>query len=156
MKSKFLLLTVACMLLVGMAAPAMAAEEPVGEQINVLGGEPATYLADEPFFILHGWGPVPATDHPIGRYGFRLDVDGVDQGNGKLLNSGVGGPDGVVSRLWLFNFDDGMPAGDVTFTGHWILPCMLAVDAELWFEACPTPNAQVDVFTISHTVSFTP
>lgn len=152
MKSKLLLVLVACMLLAGMAAPAMAAQEPVGDRINVLFGEPEEYPADEPFFVLHGWGPVvPSLTNAVGQVGFRLDVAGEDQGKGKLIN--WGGPDGL-GRLWLYNFEDGMAAGEVTFIGHWFLPCQVAVDEGMWSEACPTPNAMVEVLTAEHTVLF--
>ena len=111
MKSRFLLLTVACTLLVGMAAPAMAAQEPDGEPINVLFGDPAEYPADEPFFILHGWGNDPKVDHPVGQWEFTLEVNGEDQGKGKRITTGVAGGD---ARPWLslYTFEDGMPAGE--------------------------------------------
>ena len=158
MRSKFLLLVAACMLLVGMAAPALAARQPVGDRINVLFADPGFYPANEPFHIVHGWGALdPSITHSaVGHLDFRLDVDGEDQGKGKLVNSTLGGPEENLVRVWLFNFEDGMPAGEVTFTGHWFMPCLLAVDQGLWFEACPKPNAAVEVITATHTVTFTP
>ena len=153
MKSKLLIL-VACMLLVGMAAPAMAAQEPVGERFNLFAGEPDTYPADEPFFVIHGWGVIPSVDNPPGHFNFTLDVDGVDLGAGKLINGGVAGPDGALTRLFLYNFDDGMPAGEYTFTGHWWGPCDWAVEWGMWFEACPQKNAMVEIFAVDHTVTF--
>jgi len=153
MKSKVLLLTAACMLLVGVAAPAMAANEPLGEQISIIAGDPDVYDADEPFFILHGWGNYPKADHPAGRWEFTLDVNGEDQGKGKRLTTGVAGGEG---RPWLslYEFEDGLPAGEVTFTGYWWAPCELAIEYELWSGTCPTPNAQVAVLVIDHTVTF--
>lgn len=153
MKSKVLLLTVACMLLVGMAAPAIAAQEPLGGQINIIGGDPIEYPADEPFFILHGWGNSPKVDHPVGQWEFTVDVNGEDQGKGKRLTAGVAGGEG---RPWLslYEFEDGLSAGEVTFTGYWWAPCELAVEYEMWLDTCPTPNAQVPVLVVDHTVTF--
>ena len=85
MRSKFLLLVAACMLLVGMAAPALAAPQPVGDRINVLFADPGFYPANEPFHIVHGWGALdPSITHSaVGHLDFRLDVDGEDQGKGE-------------------------------------------------------------------------
>ena len=58
--------------------------------------------------------------------------------------------------MWLYNFENGMPAGTYTFTGYWWAPCEWAVELGLWFDACPTPNAQVPALIIDHTVTFTP
>lgn len=152
MRSKFFLLMVACVL-VGMAAPAMGAQEPEGVRISILGGTPAEYAADEPFFILHGWGNAPSLDHPAGLWEFTLEVNGEDQGKGKRITTGLAGGE---ARPWLslYTFEEGMPAGVVTFTGYWWAPCELAVEYELWFDTCPTPNAQVPALVIDHTATF--
>ena len=154
MKSKLLLVLIACMLLVGMAVPASAAHEPTGEWINLLAGDPDTYPADEPFFIEHGFFGVPSQDVPVGRFGFSLEVDGVDQGKGKLTNISPGLTGEVWVRWWLFNFEDGMPAGDVTFTGYWYAPCQYSVDLGMYPGPCNTPNEQVVFWTAEHTVTF--
>lgn len=155
MRSKIVFVLLACMLLVGMAAPAMAGEEPVGERINVLAGDPVEFSAGEAFHVLHGWFDFPATTQP-GRFDFTLEVDGIDQGKGKLFNFGPGLTGGVWNRLWLFNFPDGLEAGNHTFTGTWWAPCEVAVDAGLWTDTCVTPNAKVEALVLQHTVLFTP
>jgi len=155
MKSKILILFLGSLLLVGAVSPAMAAEEPVGERINVLIEEPFTYPAGEPFFVGHGWSDAPLPQVPIGRFGFTLEVDGVDQGKGSLLNAGPGLTGGFWWRWWVFNFPEGMPAGDVTFTGHWLAPCEWAVEWFAYPDTCRTPNAMVEVLTAEHTVTFT-
>ena len=72
MKSKILVLFLGSLLLVGAISPAMAAEEPVGDRIDVLYEEPSTYPAGEPFFVGHGWSDAPLPHVPIGRFGFTL------------------------------------------------------------------------------------
>ena len=84
---------------------------------------------------------------------FRLEVDGVDQGKGKLQNTSLGPQS--LSRLWLYNFEDGLPAGTHVFTGHWSLPCSVAVDSGLAPGPCDLPNEPTEIITIPLTVTFT-
>lgn len=155
MKRRFVFVLLVCMLLVSVSVPAIAGEEPVGDRINVLFGEPVTYPAGAPFFVLHGWSDVPVTSPP-GRFDFTLEIDGVDQGAGKFFNAGLGLTGGVWQRLWLFNFSDGLSEGEHTFTGTWWMPCEYAVESGLWGDTCATPNAEVAALVIDHTVTFTP
>ena len=62
----------------------------------------------------------------------------------------------TLTRFWLHNFPDGLPAGDYTFTGHWLEGCQDAVDDGLYPGPCPNPNAPVEIFSNSLTVTFTP
>lgn len=125
---------------------------PVGERITVF-GEPESYDADEAFFVVHGWVLEPNVHHPPGLLTWRLEIDGVDQGRGQLLNEGVG-QDGALTRLFLFNYADGLPAGDHEFVGRWIAPCQLAVD-ELGYDGqCDKRNELVVIFESAGTVTF--
>ena len=133
------------------AVPAVAAEAPVGDQINVFTGHPDTFPADTPFHIVHGWFFAPDETTAVGAFGFRLDVAGEDQGRGSLLNHMDGD---VLVRQWLYNFHDGMPVGTYTFTGHWIMPCSEAVDGGFVPGPCLTPNAPVEGYSTSLTVTF--
>lgn len=125
---------------------------PVGEQLTVF-GEPDTYDADEPFFVIHGWFAEPSVHHPVGLFDFRLEIDGVDQGRGHLLNEGVG-QDGGLTRVFLYNYFDGLPAGDHEFVGRWIAPCQLAVDTLGYEGECNRRNELVVVFEYGGTITF--
>jgi hypothetical protein len=114
---------------------------------------------DAAFFVSHGFGLVPQDEGPVGRNDFRLDIDGVDQGKGRLLIAGVGYEDpylglvkGQMARYRLFNFPEGLEAGTYTFTGHWFAPCRVAADLYSYPGPCPSPNAPIEILTISRTV----
>jgi hypothetical protein len=47
--------------------------------------------------------------------------------------------------LFLFNFTDGLEAGEYTFAGTWFAPCTLAVEEGWYAGDCATPNEQVPV-----------
>lgn len=127
--------------------PVSAAEAPVGTQVNVLFGFPTEIAAGEPFHVVHGWYNTPSESHAIGAWGFRLDIDGVDQGAGSLINTPDPESD-VLARQWLYNYDDGLAAGEYVFTGHWFYPCRDAVAAGLYTGVCDTPNMPVEAYTI--------
>jgi len=133
--------------------PATAAEAPVGTRVNIVVGVPATLPADTAFHVLHGWGIQTNLVTGVGAADFRLDVDGIELGAGKLVNT-TPAP-GIVSKLWLYNFEDGLPAGPHVLTGHWFLPCEPAVASGLYGGICETPNAPVEVITISLPITFT-
>lgn len=152
-RSRTVLLILALAFALVAAVPAVAAEPPVGAQINLVAGTPTTFDADTPFHVLHGWGLVPGDVQAVGIADFTLDVDGVDQGAGSLQNTATAGGLAVV-KLKLFNFEDGLPAGTHVLTGHWTLPCRPAVAAFLYPGPCETPNAPVEIFTVPLTVTF--
>jgi hypothetical protein len=138
-------------LAMGVMAPAAAAPTPTGEPINILAGTPATFPEDTAFHVEHGWGLVRG-DHPAGKFDFRLEIDGVDQGAGALLRY----RDGIYNnRTRLFNYPDGFAEGEEhTFTGYWYAPCKWALDNEFYDGECPKKNAPVLAQEWSHTVAF--
>jgi hypothetical protein len=154
MKKGFLIGALAVGALVA-ALPATAAPpEPVGTRINVNAGTPTDFPAGEPFHISQGWG-VGATAPPqaAGIWNFKLEVDGVprapdivERTADSLTTTGYELP--LLNRRWTFNFPDGL-SGTHTFTGHWIGPCQFAS-----VGSCATPNAPVEVFSRSLTVTF--
>ena len=137
-------------LAMGVMAPAAAAPPPTGEQINILAGAPTTFAPDTAFHVEHGWG-LERGDRPAGKFDFRLEIDGVDQGAGALLRY----RDGIYNRRTrLFNFPDGFAAGTYEFTGKWYAPCKWAVDAGWYQGVCPKKNARVLAQELSLTVTF--
>lgn len=148
MKKKILILGLIAVLL--MAVPASAkSKEPVGVQINLLTGSPTSVPAGDAFHLSHGWSVLIPDEGPVGAYNFRLEVDGVPvEADFALRESSRGRPTTVTVR-WVFNFPAGM-TGTHTFTGHWDGPCQVYFDP----ATCPAPNATVEVFTNSLTVTF--
>ena len=129
-RSLVLLFGAFALLIVTVAGPASAAPatEPVGERVAVLGGGTVELEAGEAFHVQHGWGPLsPSEAGPIGHWGFWLEIDGVDQGRGQPVNFAFG-PDGGVVRTVLYNYPEGLPAGEYVFTGHWFGPCHEVVE----------------------------
>lgn len=143
----FVLLTVLLLALsLGAVLPVSAAEAPIGTQVNVLFGFPTTISAGESFHVVHGWANQPSESHAIGAWGFRLEIDGEDQGAGSLINTAD--PEfNSLTRQWLYNYEDGLTAGEYRFTGHWFWPCRDAVDAGFYTGECKTPNAPVEANT---------
>ena len=156
------ILTAALVVTAMMPAAAKPTDKPVGVHVNLFFPPPPATLnldADTAFFVSHGWGLVPQDEGPVGRHDFRLDIDGVDQGKGVNLTAGVGYEDplffifkGQMARLRLFNFPDGLEAGTYMFTGHWFAPCRAAVEFYGYPGPCPSPNASIEILTISRTV----
>ena len=146
-RASVLLVAVIALLVASLAGPAGAAPatEPVGTNVSVIAGGVAELEAGEAFHVEHGWGLVVPEQAPIGHWGFGLDIDGVDQGKGKRVN--IGEPDGLVRRV-LYNYPNGLPAGEYVFTGHWFGPCEEIAEM---MEAlllppieCEFKNAEVD------------
>jgi hypothetical protein len=141
------------------AAPAAAANEPVGQRINVYLGSPTSFPANTPFHIQHGWA-FGATEHPEqdGIFAFSLNVDGVPRDADFVLRSAespqaAGYEYPTLSSSWVFNFPAGM-TGTHTFTGNWIAPCRIAVAQLGYAGQCSTPNRPVVVTSRSVTVNF--
>lgn len=141
--------------LLAISTPAMAGPmAPVGDRISMYGW-PTEFAAGAPFNIRHGW-VQSSTDEGIGVFDFRLDVDGVPQPlSYRWFYSESGNPDSLY-RIFVYNFPDGLPAGSHTFTGHWIAPCQYAVDFLEYTGTCTTPNAPVETYSRTHTVTFLP
>lgn len=127
---------------------------PVGNQIRVRDAA-INFTAGTPFNIRHGW-LQPSTDEAIGIFDFTLDVDGVPQPETfKWFYAESGVPD-TLTRLWVYNFPEGMAEGTHTFTGHWFAPCQYAVDNLDYPGTCATPNAKVETTARTLTITFVP
>ena len=106
-----------------MATPALAGNRPRSGDRILLGSAPASFAANAPFHIEHGF--LCALGHPeddpdcmseqIGRGNFELYVDGVLQRS----TIDVRVENGAIARFWLTNFMSGLPAGTHTFVGKW-------------------------------------
>ena len=131
-------------------APVLAKAERVGDRISLFGGD-TVFAAGEPFHIVHGWTFSPPDDRPQGgHFEFTLEVDGqfVEASFSDRTKE-----NGLIARLWIFNFPDGM-TGTHTFTGHWFSSCKYAVDTGLLPGPCENRNTQVEVNSRSITVYF--
>lgn len=158
MKKIFALLIVFVVALL-IAIPALAREqEPTGDRINLF-DPPATYPANTPFHIRHGFGwgyelPSPPADSP-GQWRFELEVDGVYiQPTFTDFVTNVDPVTGTVSggRTYYFNFPKGM-TGRHTFEGHWIVPCSVALDDGSVSE-CANPAADFELIYTNDTIRF--
>lgn len=144
MKKQSLFVTVLLIIaLLNLAIPSSASanNEPVGERIIVFNGQ-IEFPAGTPFNIRHGW-LQPSSDDAIGIFDFQLEIDGVLYNEGFKMFSAVSGDPDLLSRLWVYNFPDGM-TGTHTFTGHWYAPCQYAVDWLGYPGPCVTPNDKVE------------
>ena len=141
--------------LLAFVTPAAAGQDaPVGEKIRVREAA-IEFQAGAAFHILHGW-IQPSTDDAIGIFSFTLDMDGNPLNpDTKWFYSESGDPD-LLTRLWVFNFPQGMPAGTHTFTGHWFAPCQYAMDWLDYPGPCATPNARVETATRNLIITFVP
>ena len=154
MRTRLSAVVVVLMMMMTLIAPAASAAPPVpvGPQLSLF-APPATFAADTPFHVIHGWGigPIPMTSP--GQFSFELDLDGVPQ-DSKLVTTGAGATGGTLVRLFLTNYPDGLPAGDHVFTGRFIAPCDTAVALFGFPGPCPQPNAPTVVLTVSALVTF--
>jgi hypothetical protein len=111
-------------LALAVALPASANSVPTtGAQLNIR-FPPATFPANTPFYVEHGFGCLLDRDAASCAHAstvFVLWVDGVQQSSQKdvsvVYNTFVG--DYLLSVGYLTNFPDGLPAGTHTFTGIW-------------------------------------
>ena len=148
----FLLLSLA-------AAPALAhGKERVGDRIGLFSPAPLTFPAGEPFHIAHGHAVSPeegaSPPVPIGRFDFRLDIDGTYMRTDfveRTVTSEDGGPPSFT-LIWVYNFPQGM-SGTHVFTGHWYAPCHYAVQVGGYPGPCTNPAQQVET-TRSRIVTF--
>ena len=151
---KFALLICAIMLLLSVNPVAAANQppQPVGDQINLLDGD-QTYPADTAFFIAHyfvlGTGVVPN----LGRFDFKLEIDGQLVNEDFVHHAVMTGDVNTLIIAWLFNFPDGMQ-GEHTFEGHWIVPCAFALQEGLT-TACSNPGAPFQYMYAEAVVDFT-
>jgi len=156
MKKTALFVTVLLIIaLVAYTTPVAAVRDaPIGERIRVRNAS-IEFPAGAPFYFQHGW-IQPSTDDAIGVFSFALDVDGMPkQVTFKMFYAESGDPD-LLTRLWVYNFPEGMAAGTHTFTGHWYAPCQYAVNSLGYPGSCNTPNDKVETTTRTLTVTFVP
>ena len=154
MKKKILLIVLIAALVFVVPAAAKG-KTPVGERINVLFGTPTSYPAGEPFHISHGW-LFDLPDHaPVGIWLFRLEVDGVFVEHDFVQTEIISKKPTTITKKYVFNFPGGM-TGTHTFTGHWYGSCQVMVDTGYYPGPCPKPNAQIEFWTETLTVTFTP
>jgi hypothetical protein len=102
-----------------LAAPAAANNIPeAGSRINV-GAPPTTFPANTPFHVTHGFGcgfdELGCPETTVSGSNFSLYVDGVLQPSQVVVFAGDGG----ITKAWLTNFWDGLPAGRHTLVGVW-------------------------------------
>ena len=147
-------LMLAMALILGLAAaPTMAGSknQPVGARISLLAepiGDDQSFDPSTAFHINHGFCLEDTViNRAIGRYSFRLDVDGTPR-NADFFQ--VSQPDGCqLLKFWYFNFPAGL-TGSHDFTGHWLVPCDN--------DAVPCNGAKmhtaVEVDTLTITVTF--
>ena len=137
---KFTFIICAILLLMSVNPVAAANQPPelVGERIDLLAGD-QTYPADTPFYIAHYFALWPGIDPNLGRFDFKLVIDG-QLVNEDFVNHFVqkGDPNTLVTA-WLFVFPDGMQ-GTHTFEGYWIIPCSMALLQGLT-TTCSSPGA---------------
>jgi hypothetical protein len=111
-----LLAVVGAMLVV--AAPASASSKPTtGTRIGLF-APPTTFPANTPFYVKHGFAcDFSEADCPQAMAGglFTLYVDGVPQPSTLEVDAGSGG----VTKWWITNVTNGLPAGDHTLVGVW-------------------------------------
>ena len=155
MKKTFLsILLVVAILTV--ASPALAAGKVrIGDPINVLTGNPTTFPAGTAFHIAHGWSLLDSNWDGLGVWDFKLEVDGVLQKEDFVERSMESGNPDLHNRFWVFNFPNGM-TGTHTFTGHWLGPCQVLVNSGTIPGPCSSPNAKVEAFVRTLTVTFGP
>ena len=147
-----ILMLVVVILLSVVVVPAMARGKlPDGVRFNLRSGRPTTHEAGEPFHIQHGWLLRPPEDKALGKWTFALWVDGkprqVDWKDFTANQSQEGQIE--LTRLWVFNFADGLPAGTHTFKGTWYAPCYEVEDDCRW------PFKKVAKETFELVVTFT-
>jgi hypothetical protein len=123
----------------------------VGTRITISYNVPATFTAGAPFYIAHGWSFYIGQDSVSGQnmkgvYDFTLEVDSVYQKADfmdHMLNNDANPRLQII--LTVFNFPNGLPAGQHTFTGHWLAPCG---------HTCANPTTLVEFFTTSPVITF--
>lgn len=135
-------LVVLILFMLALVTPASAARElpVVGEQICIHSDctPPETFLAGDPFYIRHGWLWDAGNNRGLGIWDFNLLLDGVPVADGiRYIVAPSDGLHGSITRI--YNFPEGLPAGEYTFTGLWIITCQSGPNP----SECATPNEPV-------------
>jgi hypothetical protein len=152
----------------------MAVDESAGLRIRTFNPRRGTdLLADTPFHVRHGFvGLATADASQLLRDGYsvrlyvrleeRADITGFDVGSVYLYEAdyvvmaddascGPTLPAGSERCLqWVFDFDEGFPAGAFVFAVEWTAPCVA------WFESdvCESPARPVSLLAIGGSVDF--
>lgn len=145
-----------------LALPAAAGQES-GSRLVLFPTAPATFTADEPFYVMHGWGFIPPGVEGTapwlapaeGKLDFTLTVDGqvVEPDFLKVWR----GEDEILWRMPVYNFPTGLPAGVHTFTGTWLGPCESMVSSGFYSGLCTNlTEVVVAVAPLARTIEFTP
>ncbi len=139
-----------------LALPAAAAKkERMGERLFLFPSAPATFAANQPFHIAHGWILVPDwSDHDaVGKRYFTLEIDGRPVEPSFVERSSNGE---TLARSWVYNFPAGLPAGTYTFTATWSGACRSLAESGLYSGTCSKPNAVVvAIAPLTRTIQFT-
>lgn len=127
MRSKLLVFLAVAAVAAIAATSASALRIPtVGPRISLF-FPPATFPADTPFHVNHGWGcSDPITDCLNSGTRFELLVDGVDVPAAHDLE--VDPRTSTAGESDVSNFRQGLPAGTHTFEGIWYLDGAVALD----------------------------
>ena len=155
MKCRYIAL-LAILAAVIIALPAAAAEKQrIGARLVLFPTAPATFTANQPFHIAHGWLITPdlAGQNAVGKYDFALEVDG------QLVEPDFverESTDGQLRRSWVNNFPAGLPAGTHVFTATWSGPCQGPVDSGLHTGTCAKPTEVVVLAPLWQAVDFMP
>jgi hypothetical protein len=129
-------MVIMAILILAIAVPVFAddGKVPVGTRVNLWAGD-AVLNAGEPFHVQHGYVFPPKYLQEndvtaIGKTDFSLAIDGVDQ-DGRFIS--FKDEDGWLFQLTLYNYPDGLPAGQYTLAGTyqdlcwmnraWGIPC---------------------------------
>ena len=146
-----------------LALPAAAGQEETGPRLVLFPAAPATFAADEPFHVMHGWGFIPPgvegtapwLASAVGKLDFTLAVDGrvVEPSSLEVWR----GEDEILWRMPVYSFPAGLPAGTHTFTGTWLGPCESMVRGGFYSGSCANPaEVVVAIAPLARTVEFTP
>lgn len=137
-----------------LVAPALAQGHTLsGDRLGLFFSGSLEFPANTAFHIRHGF--VQEQGYPLGRYDFRLKVDGVSLKETYVDRTVVDDPAGpIFDLLWVFNFPAGM-SGVHTFAAEWIIPCQSAFDGGLTSQ-CVNPNAPYVLRATEVEVTFIP
>ena len=143
MKKTCLLLVI--VLTLTLVAPAFAREkEPIGFRIylNDFNNHAQTILADQPFYISHGWLDITPYSTP-GQVTLALEVDGGFVKPTYIERSiEIGDNYPLFDKMYYFNFPEGM-TGEHLFELHWIGVCWVAEYYGL-VDECANPYEDFD------------
>ena len=143
MKKRVLILVFIAVFLFTMPVSAKKSKT-IGEGINIFTGDAFTFDADTPFHIAHGFAEIRPKDYKFKEFAFDLYVDGVLQDVDFLDKTPIKVDKGVEFLLkWIYNFPDGLPAGDYVFRGEWRVTCHVAVDWGVIPGPCDDPGEWV-------------